>query len=371
MEDVAKIRENYAPLENVETIHDIEQGICLDISPTDFVKKAMSTNVKELGGSINLTSDLDVTASQREQGQQKEIKRSDRDDLVKIINRTGSEGENDHNKESSHKIEEVYQSKEGSELGSVSAPDKNMHKDITEVENDLLFSTVVTGREKNSHIAEEQSQGLLPSLIVAEAEFITPSTKEHMGRSKFWQTPGDQTPSPFTPDMDQTVVWVKDRTLEEATVRDVQHFLSQDLIPPFEQEDLNEDDNELEQLSEDLIKVFNFDSIENTSDDDKAKLIQKIIKLGGKDYTAEDLRRDIIRIEAEDEMWRQTCTQGKTLREGQDMHNTYLDQNYSRNQREEELEELTVKLYKELETEELNDNRNSILISPQDHITVQ
>ena len=168
---------------------------------------------------------------------------------------------------------------------------------------------------------------------MVEVELMTPRIKGDMGRSKFWQTSGDHTSSPFTPEMDQSVMWDKDRTLEEATVRDVQHFLSQDSIPPFEHEDLNEDDKELEKLSEELIKVFNFDSIENTSDTEKEKLIQKIIKIGGKDYTVEYLKRDIIKIEVGDEAWRQSCKQGKRLREDQDLNITDMDQNYGRNQR--------------------------------------
>ena len=46
---------------------------------------------------------------------------------------------------------------------------------------------------------------------------------------------------------------------------------------------------QLEQLSEELVQIFNYDNIDNSTVHQKEELIQKIIKLGGKDYTAEDL----------------------------------------------------------------------------------
>ena len=96
-----------------------------------------------------------------------------------------------------------------------------------------------------------------------------------------------------------------------------------------------------------------------------------LLLLGGKDYTAEDLKRDILRIEAEDEMWRQTCIQGKILREIQDLHTTDMKQNCGRYQRQEDLEELADKIYRELEKEELNNNGYHTSISPHDQITAQ
>ena len=75
--------------------------------------------------------------------------------------------------------------------------------------------------------------------------------------------------------------------------------------PPFEEEVQGAYDKELEQLLKELIRVFSYDNIDKSSDTQKEKLIQRIIKLGGKDYMTEDLRRDIIKIEAEDKFLRQ------------------------------------------------------------------
>ena len=59
-------------------------------------------------------------------------------------------------------------------------------------------------------------------------------------------------------------------------------------------------DNNLEQLSKELIEVFNFDNLDKSTSSQKEKMIQKVIRLGGDNYTAEDLRRDILKIQMED-----------------------------------------------------------------------
>ena len=46
--------------------------------------------------------------------------------------------------------------------------------------------------------------------------------------------------------------------------------------------------------------MFSYDNIENSRDSQKRKLVQRIIKIGGEDYTVEDLGRDILLIEVED-----------------------------------------------------------------------
>ena len=116
------------------------------------------------------------------------------------------------------------------------------------------------------------------------------------------------------------------RTLEESIATDVQKILNQDPDSPFGDEEQDTEDNELEQLSEDLIRVFSYDNIENSTNSQKEKLIQRIIKIGGKDYTAEDLRRDILKIEVEDNTWKQIRQQGIGSREDQEQFNISLDQ---------------------------------------------
>ena len=135
---------------------------------------------------------------------------------------------------------------------------------------------------------------------MVETELLTPSTKGFKGTSKFWQTPVGHSSSPFTPEMDQSSIWDRNRTVGESIFTNVHNFLNQDPDPPFEEEEQGIDDKELEQLSEELIRVFSYDNIENSTDTQAETLIQRIIKIGGKDYTVEDHRRDILKIEAED-----------------------------------------------------------------------
>ena len=59
-------------------------------------------------------------------------------------------------------------------------------------------------------------------------------------------------------------------------------------------------DNNLEQLSKELIEVFNFDNLDKSTSSQKEKMVQKVIRLGGDNYTTEDLRRDILKIQMED-----------------------------------------------------------------------
>ena len=59
-------------------------------------------------------------------------------------------------------------------------------------------------------------------------------------------------------------------------------------------------DENLEQLTDELVQVFSFQEINNSSEEQKTELIQRIIKLGGSNYTCDDLRRDLISIEAKD-----------------------------------------------------------------------
>lgn len=57
---------------------------------------------------------------------------------------------------------------------------------------------------------------------------------------------------------------------------------------------------EIEPLIEELIQVFNPENINDSTTPQKEYLLNKVLKLGGKNYTYDDLRRDILSIEQED-----------------------------------------------------------------------
>ena len=171
------------------------------------------------------------------------------------------------------------------------------NQDLGEAENDMLFSSPKVGVGKTMSRAEEKDSQ--PLNIISEAEFSTPQIEGGRRTSKFWQTP-DGHYSPFTPEETQTLNQINGKSIEVSISKDLQQFLNEDL-ESTPKDGLSElEVKNLEQLSEELIKVFDFDNLDNSTSSQKERLIQKIIKLGGEDYTAEDLQRDLIKIQLED-----------------------------------------------------------------------
>ena len=101
---------------------------------------------------------------------------------------------------------------------------------------------------------------------------------------------------------DQLETRSEDKIPKGSIVKYFQHFLNRDLNSNPEVGEPVVNDNSLEKLSEELIQFFNFNNLDSSTTSQKEKLVQKIIKLGGEDYTAEDLRRDILKIEMEDSL---------------------------------------------------------------------
>ena len=105
----------------------------------------------------------------------------------------------------------------------------------------------------------------------------------------------------------------------------------------------------LEKLSEELIQVFNFDNIHRSTTSQKEALVQKIIKLGGEDYTAEDLRRDILRIEKEDNLLKQDKQIGNKADISQETDITIMGDLKVAEQKDMDLNDLRDKICSELE----------------------
>ena len=61
-----------------------------------------------------------------------------------------------------------------------------------------------------------------------------------------------------------------------------------------------EEEASINQLTEELIQVFSLDNIDKTSESQKKELIQRVLKLGGENYSSENLRRDLFKIQMED-----------------------------------------------------------------------
>ena len=171
--------------------------------------------------------------------------------------------------------------------------------------------------------------------------------------------------------LDQTGLRNRDRNTKGPIAIVVQDFLNQDQESPFEEEESGADEEELEQLSEELNRVFNYEDFENSTNSQKEKLIQSIIKLGGKNYTVEDLRRDIIKINEEDKLRKESRKEGMRLEEDIDKNNTIKDQNICRNQLDERSEDLVDKVLMELEIKEFSDKGNDRASLSQNFTTSQ
>lgn len=80
---------------------------------------------------------------------------------------------------------------------------------------------------------------------------------------------------------------------------------------------LKERNEDLDQLTDELVQVFCFEDIEESSEAQKATLIQRIIKLGGDNYTYDDLRRDLMIVEIGNNAKRQIQDSGPSPKDNQ------------------------------------------------------
>ena len=55
--------------------------------------------------------------------------------------------------------------------------------------------------------------------------------------------------------------------------------------------DVEDEKETLEQLTQELIQVFNFENLDKSSANKIESLLQRVLKLGGDDYTYEDFVR--------------------------------------------------------------------------------
>ena len=85
----------------------------------------------------------------------------------------------------------------------------------------------------------------------------------------------------------------------------------------------------------------------------------------------EDLRRDIIKINEEDKLRKESRKEGMRLEEDIDKNNTVKDQNICRNQLDERSEDLVDKVFMELEIEEFSDKANDRASLSQNFTTSQ
>ena len=94
-------------------------------------------------------------------------------------------------------------------------------------------------------------------------------------------------------------------------------------------------------------------------------LVQKIIKLGEEDYTTEDRRRDILKIEMEDNLLQQYENYGNKSKVNQEMNRIRIGNLTELNHVDLDKDDIRSKVFNELEKEEFGKTRD--IKSPSAH----
>lgn len=187
-----------------------------------------------------------------------------------------------------------------------------------------------------------------------EIEKSTPKTKGIRGFSKLWQTLGEYTTLPFTPVEAQAQIQIEGKIPNNTIIEDLQLFLNKDLDSTSEAGATEVKDYGLEDLSKELIQIFDFDNLERSTTSQKEKLVQKVIKLGGEGYTAEDLKRDILNIQLEENDRRQDKQMESKSKDSQTIDRIDMDDMTEIENNDLEKDGLGDKICMELENKEFD-----------------
>lgn len=170
---------------------------------------------------------------------------------------------------------------------------------IENLENSFIFKVNFDKDEGNGRMRIDRHTKQCQKQVIRDM-ITTPNKEVSIRSSKFWQTSTAIMSSPFTPDGKKKDQYTKG--IDSSLTTEVQNFLNKDIIMDSVVDILILEDKDLDLLSKELIQVFSWDNIDDSSDVQKGELIQKILKLGGDNYLVEDLRRDLLKIEIEDKM---------------------------------------------------------------------
>ena len=115
-----------------------------------------------------------------------------------------------------------------------------------------------------------------------------------------------------------------------------------------------------------MIQVFNFDDLDNSTISKKEELIQRIIKLGGDDYTAEDLQRDIIAIQLEDSEMKQVKQSRIKTKDKQEGDRTIMGEATALENKEFKEVNIGNQICTELELEESDKTEEGFVLTEQE-----
>lgn len=239
-------------------------------------------------------------------------------------------------------------------------------EDIGEFENNLLFSSPKDRMEKATSRTEAQETQQLNFNKIPKEELTLQWLEGDRKTSKFWQTPDGLPSSPFTPMETQSKSLIEGRNSEVSIAKDFQHFLNEDSNSTPEIGISKFEVNNLEQLSKELIQVFNFDDLDNSTISQKEELIQRVIKLGGDDYTAEDLQMVIIAIQLEDSEMKKLKQSGIKTKDKQEGDRKISGEATAVENKEFEEDNIGNQIYKELELEESDKTEEGFTLTEQE-----
>ena len=181
----------------------------------------------------------------------------------------------------------------------------NKRSIIEERENILLFNCEADIIE--NYISQKETNDLEKIQAQDMAEKSPPlATRKPC---KFWQTPTDSKTSPFTPSCSHQDKKMNSNTADKVPIKEFQEFLNSDnaLVSPLGEGSISKiEEDRLNLLTEQLVQVFSEENIEESTDAQKEELIKELLILGGNNYTYEDLRKDLLKIENEDNNQRQS-----------------------------------------------------------------
>lgn len=183
---------------------------------------------------------------------------------------------------------------------------------LEDMEQSLLFE-VSAKRERGTKDKPPKLQRTEPSLACATCE------KEYAKwLTKFWQAP--------SPKKDYSDDRVSLQVLGELNSKDIpilyfQKKLNQkeDRKEEIEIEWLKKEENDnIEKLSEELSRVFDFDNEDLDNSSQKEEILKKALQLGGDNYTFTDLKRDLLSFEKEDKISKYLAIESR-LEENEDI----------------------------------------------------
>ena len=345
-----------APIQNIDLIDNGKQRKCSAETPTDMMIHTNRGNEKAKSDIDQLN--IEPVPARRHttlEIQKKSTSRTKENKETTIIKKGNVE--KDGKKQATLSKDKVTYGSTGTPDNGRNIVTKQIERlDIIEAENDLLFSKPEKERKSITVPSDEPDQVKPHSQREEEIELQKHNIegiKGYRGISKFWQTPNDQISSPFTTEREHPSIWESERNKEASKrsennndlddqerilkkcwqmpiadgnliytydkraqqmneketqevgtpILELQEFLNTEGASDSADTNINlteEEEASINQLTEELVQVFSPDNIDKTSESQKKELIQRVLKLGGENYSSENLRRDLLKIQMED-----------------------------------------------------------------------